>query len=96
MENRVSRFMPLDVVLVIGQDKLGSVPQGLFEREVKKTIDLQYDTTSNKLAVRFVPGIHTLEVMVNGQTTGFLVDKVKSICECVGFELSADAGEIDD
>ncbi len=96
MENRVLRFMPLDVVLVIGQDKLGSVAQDVFEREVKKAIDLKYDTTVNKLTVRFVPGIHTLEVMVNGQTTGALAEKVKGICECVGFELSADAGEIDD
>jgi len=87
--------MPLDVVLVVGQDKLGSVSKDLFEREVKKAIDLKYDTTTNKLTVRFVPGIHTMEVMVNGQTTGALVAKVKSICEGVGCELSADACEID-
>ena len=96
MKSRITTFMPVNVVLTIGEDKLGSVAQELFEEELKKSIDDKYDTTVNKLAVIFVPGISTLDVMVNGESDGDAVEKVKAIVESVGFNLAADAGEIDD
>jgi len=90
----VRHFLPLDIIVIVGMKKLGSISLEQFTSSLTKAINEEF-TSDNKIEVRTTQG-NTFSVVVNMRSDTDTADRIKMIANDVGFNLACDAGDIVD
>ena len=83
MTNRITLFVPLDIVVNVGKRTLGPIEPKKYISEVRKSIDTKYGSIVNSLKVRF-NNSNVIKVVVNNRTDVGDAQKIRELCESVG------------